>query len=59
MGNQSISELLATAKLHLLTVAQELEKNGIDLYKVKFERDDDEHVNRCLLTWGKDIEAKI
>ena len=59
MGNQSISELLATAKLHLLTVAQELEKNGIDLYKVKFERDDDEHVNRGLLTWGKDIEAKI
>ena len=35
MCEQSVSELLATAKLHLLTVAQELEKNGIDLYKVK------------------------
>ena len=53
---QSVTEILATAKLHLLNVAKELEKNGIDLYKVKFERDDEEHVDRCLLTWGMDVE---
>ena len=56
--NQSVTELLATAKLHLLNVAQELEKNGIDLYKVKFTRGEDEHVESCLLTWGMDVEAE-
>ena len=59
MCEQSVSELLGTAKLHLLTVAQELEKNGIDLYKVKFERDEEEHVERCLLTWGEGQRLKL
>lgn len=53
---QSVTEILATAKLHLLTVAQELEKQGIDLYKVKFLRDEDGHVEKSNLTWGIDIE---
>lgn len=58
MCKQSVSELIATAKLHLLTVAQELEKQGIDLYKVKFLRDKDGHVEKSLLTWGIDVEAE-
>ncbi|MGM9702189.1 MAG: hypothetical protein ACI3YZ_01345 [Prevotella sp.] len=55
---QSVSELIATAKLHLLTVAQELEKQGVDLYKVKFLRNDDGNVDRTLLTWGLTIDSE-
>ncbi|MGM9697958.1 MAG: hypothetical protein ACI3Y0_04875 [Prevotella sp.] len=58
MAGQSTTELFATAKLHLLTVAQELEKQGIDLYKVKFERGEDGYVEKALLTWEMDIDAE-
>ncbi|MGN0282228.1 MAG: hypothetical protein ACI4B3_08015 [Prevotella sp.] len=56
MNKQSTSELLATAKHHLLLIAQEMEKNGIDIYAARFTRDDEGHVKRCLLTWGMDVE---
>ena len=57
MAGQSIKELLVTAKHHLLLTAQEMEKNGVDLYAVRFTRDDDGNLDNCLLTWGIDVEG--
>ena len=56
MAGQSVKELLVTAKHHLLLTAQEMEKNGVDLYAVRFTRDDDGNLDNCLLTWGMDVE---
>ena len=35
-----------------MTLAQELEKNGIFLESARIVRDDDENIVKCLLTWG-------
>lgn len=56
MSKPSIQELLATAKHQIMTVAEELEKNGIDLIAVKIVRDDDGNIERCLMTWGMDVD---
>ena len=52
MCKQSTGELIATARLHILTLAQELEKNGIFLESARIVRDEDENIVKCLLTWG-------
>lgn len=52
MSNQSTGELIATARFHILTLAQELEKNGILLHSAKIVTDDDDNIEKCLLTWS-------
>ena len=58
MCKQSTGELIATARLHILTLAQELEKNGIFLESARIVRDDDENIVKCLLTWGS-VEVSV
>ena len=35
-----------------MTLAQELEKNGIFLESARIVRDEDDNIDKCLLTWG-------
>ena len=52
MSNQSTGELIATARFHILTLAQELVKNGILLHSAKIVTDDDDNIEKGLLTWS-------
>ena len=44
MCKQSTGELIATARLHILTLAQELEKNSIFLESARIVRDEDDNI---------------
>ena len=55
MKQVHIQELLAEAKSKITAVANELQANGIDLMTVKIVRDDDGCIDKCLMTWGMDI----
>ena len=52
MCKQSTGELIATARHQIMTLAQELEKNGIFLEAVRIVRDEDDNIEKLLLTWG-------
>lgn len=55
MTQVHIQELLAEAKRKITAAANELHANGIDLMTVKIVRDDDGCIDKCLMTWGMDI----
>ena len=55
MTEVHINELLAEAKRKITAVANELHANGIDLMTVKIVRDDEGCIDKCLMTWGMDI----
>ena len=55
MKQVHIQELLAEAKSKIKDVANELHASGIDLMTVKIVRDEDGCIDKCLLTWGMDI----
>ena len=57
MTQVHIQELLAEAKRKITDVANELHANGIDLMTVKIVRDDDGCIDKCLMTWGMDIDV--
>ena len=56
MKQVHIQELLEEAKRKITDVAIELQANGIDLMTVKIVRDDDGCIDKCLMTWGMDMD---
>ena len=56
MKIDNIQELLAEAKRKITAAANELSDNGIELMNVKIVRDDDGSIDKCLMTWGIDMD---
>ena len=56
MKVDNIQELLAEAKRKITAAANELYANGIELMNVKIVRDDDGSIDKCLMTWGIDMD---
>ena len=56
MKQVHIQEQLAKAKRKITDAANELHAHGIDLMAVRIVRDDDGCIDKCLMTWGMDID---
>ena len=56
MKVDNIQELLAEAKRKITAAANELYANGIELMNVRIVRDDDGCIDKCLMTWGIEMD---
>ena len=56
MKQVHIQELLAEAKRKITAAANELYANGIELMNVRIVRDDDGCIDKCLMTWGIEMD---
>ena len=56
MKIDNMQELLAEAKRKITAAANELSDNGIELMNVKIVRDDDGSIDKCLMTWGIEMD---
>ena len=56
MKIDNIQELLAEAKRKITAAANELYANGIELMNVRIVRDDDGCIDKCLMTWGIEMD---
>ena len=56
MKIDNIQELLAEAKRKITAAANELSDNGIELMNVRIVRDDDGCIDKCLMTWGMEMD---
>ena len=56
MKQVHIQELLQGAKRKITAAANELYDNGIELMNVRIVRDDDGCIDKCLMTWGMDMD---
>ena len=56
MKVDNIQELVAEAKRKITAAANELYANGIELMNVRIVRDDDGCIDKCLMTWGIEMD---